>query len=226
MTRWHDVHAGFLRCSSMRSRVESILPPLGGLHRVVERRHVRRRRRRRRAEQHFHHPLAALHRRGAIGDRGQRQDAALAEQAAAVLGQRHAAERVAVTFGNAVVLRQPLVDEACSRRSAGRARGRSSRTMLSKNSSVSRCIACGERVVVLRDRAGSRDGSSRGPAAAATAHAKRVDERFGAPIGQHAPHLLLEARRASGARRRCAAFSSSASGTVPQRKNDSRDARS
>ncbi len=59
---------------------------------LVERRHVRRRRRRRRREQHFHDPLAAQHRRGAIGDRGQREDAALPEQAAAVLvGQRHAA---------------------------------------------------------------------------------------------------------------------------------------
>ena len=77
-----------------------------------ERRHVGRRRRRRRAKQHFHDPLAAQHRRGAIGDRRQQQHAALAEHAAAIrVGDRDAAEVVAEDVGNAVVLGEPLVHE-------------------------------------------------------------------------------------------------------------------
>ena len=62
-----------------RQRAGRLRPPG-----VFELRHVGRRRRRRAAEQHFHHPLAAQHRRRAIGVRGQREDAALAEHAAAV----------------------------------------------------------------------------------------------------------------------------------------------
>ncbi len=81
------------------------------LGRLVERRDVRGRRRRRRAEQHLHHPLAAQHRRRALGFRRERQDARVAEQAAAPgvgirdpphLGPDHA--RVAVVPG------EPLVD--------------------------------------------------------------------------------------------------------------------
>ncbi len=44
-----------------------------GLAGLLERRDVGRRRRRRRAEQHLHHPLAAQHRRGAVGERGLHQ---------------------------------------------------------------------------------------------------------------------------------------------------------
>ena len=82
----------------------------GRLH-LVELGHVGRRRRRRAAEQHFHHPLAAIHRRRAIGVRRQHQDAAVAENAAAVLGQRHAAELRPGDVRNAVVQRHALVDE-------------------------------------------------------------------------------------------------------------------
>ena len=122
ITRWHELHAGFVRCCSMRSRVDSVLPPSVALV-VVERRHVGRRRRRRRAEQHFHHPLAAQHRRGAIGDRGQRQDAALAEQAAAVrVGSVTRRNCAAGDVRDAVVHRQPLVDERVVGGRAGRAR--------------------------------------------------------------------------------------------------------
>ena len=87
-------------------------PAVFRLRRRFEVRHVRRRRRRRRAEQHFHHPLAAQHRRGAIGVRRQRQDAAVAEQAAPPRVRiRHLAELVADDVRDAVVLREPLVDE-------------------------------------------------------------------------------------------------------------------
>ena len=94
----------------MRSRTDRNRPSADAF-RVLERRHVRRRRRRRRAEQHLQHPLAALHRRGAIGHRREQQDAALRQQAAARLRQRHAAEAGAGDVGNAVVPREPLVDE-------------------------------------------------------------------------------------------------------------------
>ena len=64
------------------------------------------------AEQHFHDPLAAQHRRGAIGHRRQRENAAVAEQAAAVLvRERDAPEIGAVHVLQAVVPRDALVDE-------------------------------------------------------------------------------------------------------------------
>ena len=115
ITRWHDAHAGFFRCSSIRSRTDSSLPSDGRTG-LLERRHVRRRRRRRRPEQHFHDPLAAHHRRRAIGDRREQQHAAVAEQPAPVLGHFDAAERGAGDVRDAVVLRDPLVDVGVVRR--------------------------------------------------------------------------------------------------------------
>ena len=109
ITRWHDVHCGLLRCCSMRSRTVQRAAGIGRALRFFERGHVRRRRRRRRSEQHFHHPLAALHRRRALGDRRQRQDAAVAENAAAIGGQRDAPEFGAGDVRDAVVARDALV---------------------------------------------------------------------------------------------------------------------
>ena len=66
---------------------------------VTERGHIRRRRRRRRAEHVLEDPLAAQHGRRAIRIRRDRQDAALAEQAATrFLRDVHATEVTAV-FG-------------------------------------------------------------------------------------------------------------------------------
>ena len=71
-----------------------------------------RRRRHRGAEQVLQDPLAALHRRGAVADRGDRQEAAVTEQAAArAVGERHAAEPAPADVGDAVVARQALVHE-------------------------------------------------------------------------------------------------------------------
>ena len=71
---WQLAHAGFLRCSSIRSRTDS---GLAAFVVFLERRHVRRRRRRRRAEDVLENPLAAQHRRRAVRIRRHRQDAAL-----------------------------------------------------------------------------------------------------------------------------------------------------
>ena len=109
ITRWHDVHCGLLRCCSIRSRTVERAAGIGGALGFFERRHVRRRRRRRRSEQHFHHPLAALHRRRALGDRRQRQDAAVAEDAAAIGRQRDAAELRAGDVRDAVMAGHALV---------------------------------------------------------------------------------------------------------------------
>ena len=74
---------------------------------------VGRRRRRRRAEDVLENPGAAQHRRGAVGVGRGHQHAAFAEQPPAV-GDRSSVTRrnwSPRTFGNAVVQRQPLVDE-------------------------------------------------------------------------------------------------------------------
>ena len=57
---------------------------------------------------------------------------------ASVAAERHSSEVTAVDVGNPVVPRQPLVEERVVRLSADRATLRSSRSWLSKNSSVSR----------------------------------------------------------------------------------------
>ena len=102
-----------------------------------QRRHVRRRRRRRRAEQVLEHPLAAQHDRGPVGIGGHRQDARLAEQPLPRrIGHGDAAEVAAVDVLDAVVPREPLVQEGvvgaqqlehdCDRRAPGsRRRARS-----------------------------------------------------------------------------------------------------
>src|SRR5882762_577593 len=79
---------------------------------VLERPGVRRRRWRRRAQHVVEDPLAAADDGGSIGEGGQREEAALPQQAATVLvGNRHAAEMAAVNVRNPVVFGQALVDE-------------------------------------------------------------------------------------------------------------------
>ena len=78
----------------------------------LERRHIRRRRRQRRAEEVLENPLSAHNRRRAMRERRDGQHAALAEQpAAAIVAALDAAEVRAANVRNAVVLREPLVDE-------------------------------------------------------------------------------------------------------------------
>ena len=75
------VAAGAGRAGAVRSiRSRSVFGAASVLR--LERRHVGERRRRRRAEQVLENPLAAQHRRRAIGVRGHHQDRALAEQPA------------------------------------------------------------------------------------------------------------------------------------------------
>ncbi len=75
--------------------------------------HAGRRRRHRQAEDVVQQPFAAQHRRRPIGIRRRRQQRALRQQPAAliVVGQRDPPETAAVDPGNAVVPRQPFVDE-------------------------------------------------------------------------------------------------------------------
>ena len=134
---WQPAHTGFARCCAIRSRIDSTLPA---------------RRSSRRAPARSAAAAAAACRacsrasicRGRTGDvrvgvRGHRQDAALPQQPAARLvgSSVHAPEVAAVDVGDPVVARQPLVDERVVGASADRATLRSSRRMLSKNSSVS-----------------------------------------------------------------------------------------
>ncbi len=78
-----------------------------------QRRHVQRRGRHGRAEQILENPLAAAHRRRPVRVRRDRHDAALTEQPAAhvVRAELDAPEVAAVHVGNAVVLREALVEE-------------------------------------------------------------------------------------------------------------------
>ena len=108
------VHAG------MAARAHGVFPVLlhalaqGALQGLagLQRRDVRRRRRRRGGQQVFQHPLAPLHRGGAVGVGGDGEDAALREQALPLrAGERDLAELLAGDPGQAVVLGQPLIDE-------------------------------------------------------------------------------------------------------------------
>src|SRR6187549_3853603 len=79
---------------------------------LLERFDVRRRRRWRRAEKVFENPGAAQYRRRAVRVRRRQQHRALAEQAPAVgIRERDATEAIAPDIRNAVVQREPLVDE-------------------------------------------------------------------------------------------------------------------
>ena len=89
----------------------------------VSARHIRRRRWRRRPQNVFENPLAAENRRRSVRIRGDRQHAALAEQAAAILvGQRHAPELAAVDIRECRSAAPAARSRTCSSRSADRAR--------------------------------------------------------------------------------------------------------
>src|SRR5688572_22134399 len=78
----------------------------------LERRHDGRRRWDRRADDVLEDPYAALNWRRALRQRGDEQDAAVAEHAAAsVVLDGHAAEVAAVNAVDTVVTREPVVDE-------------------------------------------------------------------------------------------------------------------
>ena len=183
-----------------------------------------RRRRQRRRPAFLEHPLAALHRRGAVRRRGDRQHAAVTEQPAPrFVGERDAPEPAAADVRDAVVPREPLVDERVvrleqSRRCCG-PRARS----LSNSSSVSRCNDAAQVAVELgrRRAATSSSCAQQQPLAGeVVARARRRADRraCAAPALEHAG--IAQARPALPAR------SSSSSGMLLHRKNDSRDASS
>ena len=191
-----------------------------------ERRHVRRRRRRRRAEQVLEHPLAAHHRRGAVRIRRDRQNAALPEQAAARARRCSvdAPEVVAVDVRDAVVLAPAARSRTCSSRVSRSSTLRSSRTMLSKNSSVS---AATRRAGFVEVREQSPDPASRSARSAGSSHCPaKLLTSASTRIREHPPHLLLEHRRIASACRCSASASSSSSGMLLQRKNERREASS
>ena len=112
ITRWHDVHAGLLRCCSMRSRTDSARPDsavpfvsssagtFGGGGGGGD------------AEQHFHHPLAAhaparCDRRSTSASGRCRGRECRGDSRARVTRRNS----VPVTFGNAVVARDAFVHE-------------------------------------------------------------------------------------------------------------------
>ena len=194
---------------------------------VLELRHVRRRRRRRRAEQVLENPLAAHDRRRAVGIRRHRQDAALAEQPAAraVRPKRHAPEVAALDVRDAVVPREPLVDERVVgaqqvERAAVLAHDARRRRARSRAAS-----ACAQRVVEVRETALHRHRRLEVAQIQPLAGEVR-DERVGARVRQHPPHLRARAPPGRAARRAPPASSSSSSGMLLHRKNESRDASS
>src|SRR4051812_29495978 len=80
---------------------------------VIEGGHVGGRWRRLGADKVLQNPVAANHGGGARGVRSDRQDAAVAEQAAAMalVVERDAAELAAEDVRNSIVLREPLVEK-------------------------------------------------------------------------------------------------------------------
>ena len=139
------------------------------------------------------HPLAAQHRRRALGVRRHRQDAAVAQQPAArLVGDRHAAEVAAVDVGDAVVARQPLVDERVVGASADRARcGPRARCCRTAARSRAGTPAAGCR----RSPGTRRSSAARSRTLRSCSHwpAKLVTSALDSRIGQHPPDLLRRA---------------------------------
>ena len=181
-------------CGAARAvRAPSSASPLSSFSRSGG--HVGRRRRRRRAEEVFEQPLAANHRRRAVRVGRHRQDAARAPAgrpgASSVSGD--APEVTAVHVRNAVVPRQPLVDEGVVRRQQV------------ADAAVLPQLALEEQLASPRAtparRLSSNSGNSSGSGDACCrfrshSHwpAKLLDERLRARIGQHAPRPAARAR--------------------------------
>ena len=106
MRAWQEAQIGFSRCCSMTWRSVPVSVFL-----LVEVGHVGRRRRRGRAEELLENPLAAFDGRGAGGVGGEREDAGLGEEAAAVGRRADLAEVAAFDAVDAVVLGEAVVDE-------------------------------------------------------------------------------------------------------------------
>ena len=227
ITPWQALQDGFARCCSMISRTVSRLLALLVLLERLPRSAAAARAAC--PADVLQNPGAAQDRRRAIGVGRHHQHAALAEQAAASFGsvKRHAAELIAAHVRNAVVQRQPLVDERVVRPSAGRARCGPRGTMLSTNSSISRRNA-------LR-RSSSKAGIHVrvGLERRHVAHVQPLEREVGRPANPWpagppacAAPVLSSTVRSGAAAPAAARSSSSSSGMLLHRKNDSRDASS
>ncbi len=166
---------------------------LAALAAFLQRRHVGRRRRRRRAEDRLEQPLAAQHRRRAVGIRRHGQQAALAEQSAApAVGQRHAPEAVAVDVRNPVVPGQALVHEGVVR-----AQELDDAAILLQLALEEERRFLQERVAKVLVEIGEEIGIRRDVADVLQHQplpGEVLDERLRARIGEHAPDLLLQHR--------------------------------
>ncbi len=165
---------------------------IGGV--LLQRRNVGRGLGRRRAQQHVHHPLAAQHRRSAIGVRGERQHAGVAEQAAAVVvGHRHFTEAMPEHVGQAVVARQPVVHEGVV---GGKQLG--DRPVLADDVVEEQLRLARHRRHQVHVEVGILIAV--GPHLLQVLQVQPVGrevgrKRLGARVGEHPPHLLLEHRR-------------------------------
>ena len=147
------------------------------------------------------------------------------QSAAFVLRHRHAAEMRAVDVGNAVVPGQPLVDE----RVVG-GQQLEHRPILAHDAVEEHLGLAPERlpqvVVEVRELVDERRHVAQVAEVQPLRRRSWSTSASRAWIGQHAPHLLLEHRRLTQAALARAIASSSSSGMLLQRKNDSRDASS
>ncbi len=159
--------------------------------RVVERRHVGWRRRGWHTEQVVHDPLAALHDRRAVRIGRDRQNRALAEQARArVILQRHAAEVAARHVRDAVVPREPFVDERVVRRQQLADRPVLTHLAFEKQP---RLLLERRPEVVVEGREPRRvRPDARHVAQIEPLLEEVADQRVGAPVREHAPHLPVE----------------------------------
>ena len=127
--------------------------------------------------------------------------------------------------GDAVVLRPAARSRTCSWRSAVPCTLRFSRRMLSRNRSVSRSNDWRRPSSKSRNR--NRSGLLDFDVAQIQPLRGEIgDQRFRTRIGQHAPDLLFQNRRAASSLPAAAAFSSSSSGMLLHRKKDRREASS
>ena len=158
---------------------------------LLEIRHDGRRRQRRRVQQIRDDVLPAQHGRGARGDRGHRQDAAVAQQAAPIrIRHRHAPEARAVDPADAVVPRQPLVDErVVGIQQIERA------AVLAHDAREQQLGFAAQRLADVVVEVGEQQHVRRDLVQVAQLQpltGERVHQRVGARIRDHAPHLRVE----------------------------------
>ena len=219
MMAWHAEQAGFARCSSRRSLTERCFPPVsfsGSGGTFAGGRGARR------SQEDVQNPGAADHGRRPVRERGESQDAPLAEKPSAVLvGHGYATKAIADYVRNPVVLRQALVDERVVR-----GEQIEDAAVLADDAVEEelRLPPHGHRQVVVP----IGEEKHVGMRVLQVLEVKPVGrearrERFGARVFEHPANLLLDDRRVRGLPALARVMSSS-SGALDQ--NDSREASS